>query len=273
MAKFELSHAQLLNITPSWYWMVSDRVAEFDDLLLRPIKNIDLVRAETRRWFDAKDKFDPDGSDRQISNLWRDILRNLAAGGEDVPRLYEWGWALDKDMLVTVSHYEKYSDGSSRAVLNDTANVLKKQNSWIETLRYWTPDVLAFENRDKPDMRDMLYASYETEVLEPWHALKKRIKDENDSWLSMDSRRSEWDRYLWEQWFSEFRYDPAKVTKEGFLLMKTREWWRKISPTVSKQQMTQLTSWHGTALRARDYKGFLKQQIGSLDDALMIDVQ
>ncbi|MEP4246298.1 hypothetical protein [Tateyamaria sp.] len=272
MPKFELSHNQLLCIGPSWYWMVSDRVAEFDDFLLRPIRNIELVRAETRRWFDRSSKIDPGGSDKQVSDLAREILGNLADGGEDVMRFYEWGRALDNDMLVTVSHYQEHNDGSVHPVTNDTAGYLATQTFWIETLGYWRPDVLAFENRDGPDMRDTLYASYEAEVLEPWRIFKQRIKDENKAWMKMSRRRTEWDNYLWDKWFDEFRYDPAGVARDGYLAMKTREWWREISPTVSRNQMAQLLKWHKQAAHARDQDGFLKpDQIGPLNKALMID--
>lgn len=271
MPKFELSHNQLLCIVPSWYWMVSDRVAEFDDFLLRPIRNIDLVRAQTRHWFDCKSRHDPAGSDQQTSDLMREIFGNLSDGGEDVMRLYEWGRALDKDMLITVTHYEERSDGGMYPVVNETHAKLMTQSFWIETLAWWHPDMLALENRDGPDMRDTLYASYEAEVLKPWRIFKQRIKEENKAWVKMSRRRTEWDNYLWEKWFGEFRYDPAGVARDGYLVMKTREWWREISPTVSRKQIAQLLKWHEQAARARDHDKFLKQdQIGPLDDALMI---
>ncbi|WP_299731490.1 hypothetical protein [uncultured Tateyamaria sp.] len=272
MAIISLSHTQLVSIGPSWYWMVSDQVGEFDDFLRRPIRNIELIRTETRRWFDRKSSIDPAGSDTQVSDLMREILSNLIAGGEDAERFYQWGYALDNAMVPTISGYKKHPDGSMHPVANAYQHALYSQHIWIDTLGHWTPDILAFEKRSGPDLRDALYSSYQDEVLLPHKAFKRRLDSDNDAWIKMESRRTEWDNYLWQKWFGEFQYDPASVACDGFLVMKTREWWREIAPTLSRRQRSQLMAWNEQAAHARDTDGFLSDKpISAMDEALMID--
>lgn len=45
----DLSHQQLLDLTAAWYWMVSDRVGQFDDTLRRPMKNLEIFHSATPR--------------------------------------------------------------------------------------------------------------------------------------------------------------------------------------------------------------------------------
>lgn len=252
----KLSHQQLLNVKPSWYWMVSDRAGEFDDALLRPMRRLDVVQAATEDFFSKQENIDLSGPDTQISNNVREMLERLEDAGEDVDRIYAWGRALDHQMW----RYEDFEGRPSPGL-------------WDHTIGWWRPDELAKLDRSGPDVRDRLYASWHEQVNKPAAALKQRVKLDRKAWEEDETRRSEWDNFLWDKWFKEFQYDPATVAAEGYRQMLFREWWRKIGPTVTPEERVQMMRWHEEGAHARDKDGFLEpDQIGWIGDAVMTDV-
>ena len=44
--------------------------------------------------------------------------------------------------------------------------------------------------------------------------------------------------FLWDKWFKEFQYDPAKVAADGYRRCFFREWWRKIGPTITRKRIS-----------------------------------
>lgn len=251
-----LSHQQLLDVTPSWYWMVSDQVAEFDDVLRRPIKNMEAVRRATEEYFHRHGRVDLSGSDTQISDNTRHMLQRLDDAGEDVARLYEWGRALDYHM----THFTVFGDRPSAGL-------------WEQTIGGWRPDRLASLDRPGPDIRDRLYASCKHHVFDPAQALWQRCEASGKAWLGQEGRRSDWDDVLWDRWFGEFGYDPASVASDGYGNMLLREWWRAVGPTVSAEDKARMLQWHDAAARARDEDGFLEPgQIGPIDRAMTTDI-
>lgn len=268
-----LSHEQLIAFSAPWYWMVSDRVGEFDDFLMRPMKNLTLIRAETEIFLRGKKRIDPNGSDKQVSNLVGQMLQNLEHGGEDAMRIFEWGRALDKNIIPVVLGYEKKPDGSIAPILNEFYYKQRVLGPWMQTLMWWKPDSLSALNRSCPDLRDALYASWYEEVLEPSKVFRERYKADKKTWMTSPDRRTDWDNYLWEEWFQEFHHDPAMIAYDGYKEMRTREWWREISPTISREQKQQLMNWHGEMAHSLDKDSFLNSdQMGWLDDGLLIDV-
>lgn len=252
----DLSHQQLLDLIPAWYWIVSDRVGQFDDTLRRPMKNLEVFHAATEEYFRRQAKNDPSGPDTQSSDNIRHMLQRIEDAGEDIGRIYEWGRALDHQMVPYAE-----SDGRPSGEL------------WEYTLARWRPDELAKLDRAGPDVRDRLHASWEKEVRRPSAALEQRVRIDEDAWLSDGTRRSEWDNFLWEKWFKEFRYDPAMVAADGYRLMLFREWWRKTGPTVTLEERVQMMRWHEEGSLARDKDGFLQpNDIGWIGDAVMTDV-
>lgn len=251
----KLSHQQLLNVKPSWYWMVSDRAGEFDDALLRPMKSLDVVHAATEDYFSKQENNDPSGSDTQTSNNVREMLERLEDAGEDVDRIYEWGRALDSDMWS----YAEFEGRPSASL-------------WDNSIGWWRPDELAKLDRSGADVRDRLYASWNERVNKPAAALKQRVKLDRKGWQEDETRRSEWDNFLWDKWFKEFQYDPAMVAADGYRQMLFREWWRKIGPTITPEERSQMMRWHEEGSLARDKIGFLKpDDIGWIGDAMMTD--
>lgn len=140
----DLSHEQLLGLLPSWYDLVSDRVGEFDDILLRPMNNMDLIAEETERLIEDKKNNDPMGPDTQTSDLIRAMLQRLSDAGEDIARIYKWSFTLDSD----IREFDPIWHGAWRAYYE-----------WPHTFAEWSPKHLAKLDRDGPDIRDTLYAS------------------------------------------------------------------------------------------------------------------
>lgn len=251
-----LSHEQLLNIIPAWYWMVSDRVGEFDDVLLRPMTRLDVVRAATESYIAEQENNDPSGFDTQTSNNIRKMLKRLEDVGEDVSRIYEWGCALDSEMLS-----QACVEGRPSASL------------WGNMIGLWRPDELEKLDRLGPDVRDRLYTSWEEQVKKPSVELQRRVKLDRRAWEEDETRRSDWDNFLWSKWFKEFRYDPATVASTGYRQMLFREWWRKIEPTISPEERLQMMRWHEEGTRLRDQDGFVQPDaIGWIGDAVMTDL-
>ena len=237
-----LDREQLFSLRGSWPWLVADRTGDFGELLGRPMTKWDAIRQRTKTIIDAEKSVPNDGPDQPLVDLARDLLLGLASDGEDVPRMLTWAMSLDKDVL--------------HGVLPD---------QWGGSEADWASEIGSWKHWPEGSLHRRMHDSFMQEVLEP----QKRVEEiwmaglsDKDDWCEDPSRRTEWDRVLWDWRLGEIWIDPAYYIQPGYEKMLRREWWRRWRERLGPEEAARI----GAPLEDRKYVP------RSLDEVMSIDL-
>jgi hypothetical protein len=215
-----LTFEQLRSFSSQWLWICTDRVGEFDDLIGRPLKDVDFMKECTKTYLDFKYAIDPGASDRLDVTSFQELLLDLEANGENVDRLYDWALCMSEEMQPT-------SAGMAMSY-------------WKRTFDRFAHGRREAASRLKEDKLEEIIISYKKNVLKPCVALSQRQKESEALWMSNPERRGDFDSILWGCFFSEVNVDPAAYVVVGYREVRLREWWRQMRTNLSTEELAGL---------------------------------
>ncbi|MCK5013692.1 MAG: hypothetical protein KAS66_07720 [Candidatus Omnitrophica bacterium] len=211
-----LTFEKLRSFSSEWLWICTDRVGEFDDLIGRPLKDVDFMKGRTKTYLDFKYTIDPDASDELDVTSFQELLLDLEAHGENVDRLYDWALCLSEELQPT--------------------NARSAVSYWERTFVRFAHGRREAAFRLDEDKLEEIILSYIENVLKPCVDLSQRQKESEALWLSSPDRRGDFDNILWECFFSEVNVDPAVYVVVGYREVRLREWWRKMRTNLSAEE-------------------------------------
>lgn len=211
-----LTFEHLRSFSSQWLWICTDRVGEFDDLIGRPLKDVDFMKGRTKTYLDFKYAIDPDASDELDVTSFQELLLDLEAHGENIDRLYDWAFCVSEEMQPT------------------SAGVA--MSYWERTFVRFAHGRREAASRLDEDKLEEIVLSYIENVLKPRIDLSRRQKESESLWLSSPDRRGDFDNVLWECFFSEVNVDPAVNLVVGYGEVRLREWWRKMRTNLSAEE-------------------------------------
>lgn len=208
---------QLRSFSIEWFWICTDRVLEFDDLIERPIKDVDFMKGCTKRYLDFKYALAPDAPMKFSVTKFQELLLDLEAHGEDVDRLYDWAFCLT----------EYLQPESAQMAMS----------FWKRTFVRFAQGRREVASRLDEDKLREIIRSYIKNVQEPWADLSRQRRASEALWLSSPYRRGDFDNVLWEYFFSRVDTDPAICFVAGYRDTRLREWWREMRTNLSAEEL------------------------------------
>jgi hypothetical protein len=215
-----LSDEQLLSFRQAWAWVVSDRVAEFDDVLHRPISATSSVQAHTRVLIEKWETIKPHEPLCVGLGYFKEMLSSLHDEGEDVEKIYGWTRSL--------SEY-----------LQDV-NAQRAVQIWRETFERFVQGRCGPAGHIDDDVLDQLVEIFVRDAYRPWLDFCVRVAASEPEWLSGRGRRTEFDELLWNEFFVEYEVDPGHIASVGYGQVRIREWWRVVRASLGDEQIAQL---------------------------------
>lgn len=240
-----ISDKQMLNFSQEWHWIVSDRVAEFDDVLHRPISAISAVQARTRDLIGKWETIEPDESVEIDVGYFREMLSSLQAEGEDIRKIFDW--------TRSISPYLQELNAQRAMVI------------WSETFERFARGKRDPTKFIDEDVLEGLSESFLRDAYKPQLDFANRVGSSEKEWLSGRGRRTEFDELLWDNFYFERDIDPGWIVCLGYGEMLLREWWRVVRTSLSEEQMAQLRR-----EQIENTKTFAKSRIPSwkVDDSI-----
>jgi hypothetical protein len=240
-----LSDDQMLSFCGAWPWIVSDRVAELDDELHRPISATSAVQAHTRVLIGKCETIEPDEPVDIRLGYFREMLSSLQDEGENIRKIYDWARSLSRYM--------------------QELNARRAMGIWRETFERFARGKRAPAKHIDEDVLEGLSESFLRDAYKPWLDFSMRVRRSEKKWLSDRGRRTEFDELLWDNFFGERDVDPGNIASLGYGEMLVREWWRVVRTPLSEEQITQLRR-----EQIETTKAFAKSRIPSwkVDDSI-----
>lgn len=238
-----LSDKQMLNFSHAWPWIISDRVAEFDDVLHRPISATSAVQARTQDLLGKWETIEPDEPvDIGLGNF-REMLSSLQDEGEDIQKIYDWARSISRFLQEVNAH--------------------RAMAIWRETFERFARGKRDPAKHIDEDVLEGLSESFLRDAYKPWLDFATRVRTSEQKWLS--GRRTEFDELLWDNFFVERDVDPGSTVSIGYGRIRIREWWRVVRTSLSKEQIAQLRR-----EQIENTKAFAKSRIPSwkVDDSI-----
>lgn len=239
------SDKQMLNFRQEWSWIVSDRVAEFDDVLHRPISSTSTVQARTRDLIGKWESIEPEEPVDIGVEYFREMLSSLQDEGEDIRKIYDWARSM--------SSYLQELNAQRALVI------------WTETFERFARGKRDPAKHIDEDVLEGLSESFLRDAYKPGLDFAMRVRRSEQKWLSGHGRRTEFDELLWVNFFVERDVDPGHIVSVGYGEILVREWWRVVRTSLSEEQIAQLRR-----EQIENTKAFAKSRIPSwkVDDSI-----
>lgn len=215
-----LSDEQMLNFRQEWSWIVSDRVAEFDDVLHRPISVTSAMQAHTRELIGKWETIESDEPVDIGVGYFREMLSLLQDEGEDIRKIYDWARSMSQFL--------------------QELNAQRAIGIWRETFERFARGKRNPAKHIAEDVLEGLSESFLRDAYKPWLDFAMRVRTSEPKWLSGRGRRTEFDELLWDNFFGEREVDPGHIVSVGYGQVRVREWWRVVRTSLSEEQMMQL---------------------------------
>jgi len=215
-----LSDEQLVSFWRAWPWIVSDRVAEFDDVLHRPISATSAVQARTRDLIGKWETIEPDEPVDIVLGYFREMLSSLHDEGEDIGKIYDWARSLSQFL--------------------QELNARRAMQIWRETFERFARGKRDPAKHLDEDVLESLSESFLRDAYKPWLDLSMHVRTSEQKWLLGRGRRTEFDELLWDNFFAERDVDPGNIASLGYGQVRVREWWRVVRTSLNEEQIGQL---------------------------------
>jgi hypothetical protein len=239
------SNEQMLGFFRAWPWIISDRVAEFDDVLHRPISAISAAQAHTRDLIGKWETIELDESVEISLGYFREMLSSLHDEGEDIRKIYDWARSISSFL--------------------QELNAQRAMGIWSESFERFARGKRDPAKYIDEDVLEGLSESFLRDAYKPRLDFAMRVRTSEPKWLSGRGRRTEFDELLWGNFFVEREVDPGHIASVGYGQMRVREWWRVVRTALSEEQIAQLRR-----EQIENTKAFAKSRIPSwkVDDSI-----
>lgn len=213
---FMLSETEMLSWARQFIWIITDRVAEFDEIVRLPLERRDFVQFETHKYLKERQAIQPDGLAQDFIRPFSNFLETLSAGGEDIKKIHGWSLCMctrlqpieaQRSLIVLKETFHRFAKGVRRQAIN-------LDDGFI----------------------DEIAASYAENVLQPSRRFFRECYETSETWLEREEL-SEFDEFVWEAFLEEGDIDPADTLGVGYSDMLAREWWRNIRSKLSNHEL------------------------------------
>jgi hypothetical protein len=228
----------LLSFARQWAWLASDRVHDFDDVIRRPIRSLDVLHDVTTRYAQQRAALQPPDPESRIVELFRSMLRGLTERGEDVDRLHDWACCLSPFM--------------------QPERTRSAMRLWINSFTRFAHGKRAPATYVDESLLVQLSSSFKTDVIVPSLQLLQRCR-------ATDARMTAFDQLLETLLLREHRLDPSAYVSSGYRDVLVRSWWRRQRATMTAAQIAGVRAEQVENVRA-DTRG--KQPSWLLDDSI-----
>ncbi len=189
-------------------WISSDLAFEYDEYMLFPFRSKKVIRAGIEQYSLTVNALDPGGSDAGMYIALDEMIDFWDAHGEDSKRIMVW--------LASISeHYDK-KVGFSAAC-----------STWRTVFWWWANDPDYKTKHMRQDRFNAFMRLVHKDFIIPKKKLESGTEDAERNWVENKSARSEWDEFLWVQFFEEIWLSPITCFELSIYALMLRQFGKK----------------------------------------------